>query len=65
MISQRYQIDSNTATLQNYGGQIQPTTVSIDLIPLADDSRFESLQFFYGISLLDCKGGPSITLLGV
>jgi hypothetical protein len=33
-------MDSNTATLQNYGGQIQPTTASIDLIPLANDDRF-------------------------
>jgi len=58
-------MESNTATLQNYGGQIQPTTVTIDLIPLANDNKFENLQFFFGISLIDCKGGPSITLLGV
>lgn len=65
MINNRYQMNGGVATLMAFGGTLSTSTQSYDLLPLPQDNRFASLNFFFGISSVDCRDGESIALLGV
>lgn len=65
MINNRYQMNGGVATLVAFGGTVSTAMQSIDLFALTQDDRFANLNFFFGISAVDCRDGESIALLGV
>jgi hypothetical protein len=65
MYKYRYVIDSNQVNTQNFGGTADVDSKSVSLNPLPNDSRFNDLNIFFGISSFECRQGASITLLAV
>jgi hypothetical protein len=63
MLGHRYLMDKGDVTLFDYGGTAFASSKSINLSPLPNNPDYENLFIFYGISGLECKSGPSITLL--
>ena len=58
----KYLMDSGLAPYSNFGATAQPSTQSITLSPLPISANFEGDNIFYGISSIQCLGGPSIVL---
>lgn len=65
-VAPQYQMDSNLIVASNFGGTFFKSSYSAPLESLPEDSRYQNtLQYFFGISEIECSEGQTINLLAV